>query len=145
MLDEWFVSQKFSISVSAATGAFLLRLYSLAPDQVFKDGLFGTEVRDSSATLPDTEVKRKISAGNQTTFSSRQLLKMSVFSSHMLRAWSVPLLLKYRQWGLGEILRGNHWYRLELWSVTDSSFVLVIHKLKKCSQFKVWFVFPLIL
>lgn len=55
MLDEWFVSQKFSISVSAATGAFLLRLYSLAPDRVFKDGLFGTEVRDSSATLPDTE------------------------------------------------------------------------------------------
>lgn len=72
------MSQKFSISVSAATGAFLLRLYSLAPDQVFKDGLFGTEVRDSSATLPDTEVKRKISAGNQTTFSSRQLLKMCI-------------------------------------------------------------------
>lgn len=38
------MSQKFSISVLAATKAFLLRLYSLALDQVFKDGLFGTEV-----------------------------------------------------------------------------------------------------
>lgn len=44
MLDEWFVSQKFSISVLAATKAFLLRLYSLALDQIFKGGLFGTEV-----------------------------------------------------------------------------------------------------
>lgn len=70
------MSQKFSISVLAATEAFLLRLYSLALDQVFKDGLFGTEVRDSSATLPNTEVETKISVGNQTTFSSRQLLKI---------------------------------------------------------------------
>lgn len=38
------MSQKFSISVLAAMEAFLLRLYSLALDQVFKGGLFGTEV-----------------------------------------------------------------------------------------------------
>lgn len=49
------MSQKFSISVLAATEAFLLRLYSLALDQALKDGLFGTEVsKDSFATLPNT-------------------------------------------------------------------------------------------
>lgn len=71
------MSQKFSISVLAATKAFLPRLYSLAVDQVFKDGLFGTEVsKDSSATLCFPLQYLAISFGNRTTFSSRQLLKI---------------------------------------------------------------------
>lgn len=93
MLDEWFVSQKFSISVLAATKAFLLRCYSLALDLIFKDGLFGTEVSKGqlcNSTKYWSGKENLIWEPNNFLFQAASE-NLSVFC--MLIAWSILLPL----------------------------------------------------